>query len=39
VSTYFFDTSALIKRYVVEQGTDWVRSIVAPQAGHTILIA
>jgi predicted nucleic acid-binding protein len=39
MSHYFFDTSALIKRYVVEQGTSWVRSIVAPKADNTILVA
>ena len=25
---YYFDSSALVKRYVVEIGTDWVRSIL-----------
>lgn len=39
MSHYFFDTSALVKRYVVEQGTSWVRSIVAPEADNTILVA
>lgn len=39
MSHYFFDSSALIKRYVAEQGSDWVRAIVAPSAGHTHIIA
>jgi uncharacterized protein len=39
VSFYFLDTSALVKRYVVEIGTPWVLSLVAPAAGHTLLIA
>ncbi len=27
MSTYYFDTSALIKRYVQEPGTDWIMSL------------
>ena len=33
---YYFDTSALAKRYVVEVGSSWVQAIVAQQSGHTI---
>lgn len=36
---YFLDSSALVKRYIPEQGTGWVRSITAPGAGNTIFIA
>ena len=36
---YFLDSSALAKRYVVEAGTHWVRSIMPGGAGHVILIA
>lgn len=36
---YFLDSSALVKRYVTEQGSGWIRKIVAPGAGHTIFIA
>jgi predicted nucleic acid-binding protein len=39
MSHYFFDSSALIKRYVDEKGTKWIRMIVAPNTGHTYLIA
>ena len=39
MSFYFLDTSALVKRYVVETGTSWVLSLISPTAGHTILIA
>ena len=35
----FLDSSALIKRYITEQGTTWVRSITLPSAGHTIILA
>jgi uncharacterized protein len=39
VTVYFFDSSALTKRYIAETGTQWVRTTVAPGANHTILIA
>jgi len=34
--SYYFDTSALVKRYVVEVGSSWVRGICTQQSGHTI---
>ncbi|GAB4409889.1 MAG: type II toxin-antitoxin system VapC family toxin [Anaerolineae bacterium] len=39
MTTYYLDTSALSKRYVQEIGTVWVRTLVAPTAGHTLLTA
>jgi uncharacterized protein len=39
LAIYFFDTSALVKRYVKEDGTSWVQSVVDPQAGNDIYIA
>jgi predicted nucleic acid-binding protein len=39
VTHYFLDSSALIKRYVAEQGTAWVRAIAQPSAGNTIVVA
>ena len=39
MSDYFFDSSALAKRYLSEVGTAWVRTLVAPITGHTIWIA
>jgi predicted nucleic acid-binding protein len=39
VALYFFDTSALVKRYVVEPGSGWVQSITDPAAANTIFIA
>ena len=36
---YFLDSSALVKRYVVEVGTNWVRSITLPSAANSIIIA
>lgn len=37
MTAYFLDSSALVKRYVAEMGTVWVRAITAPSAAHTIL--
>ena len=36
---YFFDTSALVKRHVIEAGSPWVKSLVRarPATGFNIL--
>ena len=39
MTTYFLDSSALIKRYVQERGSGWIRSLASPAAGHTWLLA
>lgn len=39
MAVYFFDTSALVKRYAPENGTKWVQTITAPAARHRIYIA
>jgi predicted nucleic acid-binding protein len=39
MTQYFLDSSALIKRYVVESGTTWVRSLTNRGSGHTVIIA
>jgi predicted nucleic acid-binding protein len=36
---YFLDSSALVKRYVAEQGTAWMRAISVPGAGNAIVVA
>jgi len=36
---YYFDTSALVKRYVQEPGTPWVIALCDSTAGHTIATA
>jgi predicted nucleic acid-binding protein len=36
VAAYFFDASALVKRYVAEAGTAWVRGLIHRKAGHRI---
>lgn len=35
---YFFDTSALVKRYAKEVGTAWVFSLVRPAAGNRLYL-
>jgi predicted nucleic acid-binding protein len=39
MTAYFLDSSALVKRYVVETGTAWVQSITDLNQGNLILIA
>ena len=39
MAVYDLESSALVKRYVTETGTAWVRGLVAPTAGNTVLIA
>jgi uncharacterized protein len=39
MATYFFDSSALAKRYVTETGTAWVQSLTDPTAGHGVYVA
>ena len=39
MSAYFFDSSALVKRYVEEDGTPWVQRVLNPAAGHRVYIA
>ncbi|MEX0713259.1 MAG: type II toxin-antitoxin system VapC family toxin [Pirellulales bacterium] len=38
MAVYFFDTSALVKCYVHEIGSAWVRGIVDPAAGNDIYL-
>jgi hypothetical protein len=36
VAHYYLDSSALVKRYVVERGTAWIDDLCSAQAGHVI---
>jgi predicted nucleic acid-binding protein len=38
VTVYYFDTSALVKRYAQEVGTAWVMSLTDPTAGHDVYV-
>ena len=39
MSVYFVDTSALAKRYLVEAGSAWVESWIAPSEGNAIVVS
>lgn len=39
MAVYFFDTSALIKKYVAELGSSWVIEQCEPELDHTITIS
>jgi len=36
VGHYYLDSSALVKRYVAEAGTNWIQNLCAPGADHTL---
>jgi predicted nucleic acid-binding protein len=39
LTVYFFDTSALVKRYVTEAGSNWVRAAANRGSGNVVFIA
>ncbi len=39
MAAYFLDSSGLVKRYIVETGTPWLRGLVAPTSANTFYIA
>jgi predicted nucleic acid-binding protein len=39
LAVYFFDSSAIVKHYMQETGTQWVNSIIDPVANHIIYLA
>ena len=39
MSTFYFDASALVKRYSPEIGTNWVQSLMISGAEHSVLTA
>ncbi len=39
MTAYFFDTSALAKRYLVEAGSGWIKSFFIPTVSHVIIIS
>lgn len=39
MALYFFDSSAVVKRYSVEAGSKWTFDVLRPSAGHTIFVA
>jgi predicted nucleic acid-binding protein len=39
VNAYFMDSSALVKRYVVETGTIWIQTVASPSSHNRIIVA
>ena len=39
MAAYFLDTSAVVKAYVQETGTSWIRNLAAPASGHFLYLA
>jgi uncharacterized protein len=39
VTDYYFDASAVVKRYIDEAGSNWVRKITDPTSEHSTMIA
>jgi predicted nucleic acid-binding protein len=39
LASYFFDSSALVKRYATERGSAWVESLTDPRTGNRIYLA
>ena len=39
MGAYYFDSSALIKRYITEPGSAWVQTICDPTQNHQIFVA
>ncbi len=39
MSTFFLDSSALVKRYLTETGSGWVLRLTDPTVGHAVSIA
>lgn len=39
MTTYYLDSSALVKRYVNETGSSWVQALCDPAASHVLALA
>lgn len=39
MEVYFFDSSAIVKRYVIETGSTWVQGVVDPASGNRVYVA
>lgn len=36
MAVYYLDSSSVVKRYILERGTRWIRLITEPASGHTL---
>jgi predicted nucleic acid-binding protein len=39
MATYFLDSSAVVKCYVTETGSEWMKSLVDPAANHLVTLS
>ena len=39
MAVYFFDSSAIVKRYLNERGTAWVTGLADPATGNRVYVA
>lgn len=39
MADFFFDSSALAKRYILEPGSAWVEAVTVPTSGNSIFVA
>lgn len=39
MAVYFLDTSAIVKRYFPERGSQWIQSLCAPIAHHALYVS
>ncbi len=39
MTAYFLDSSALVKRYIVEIGSFWIQAVAVPDPGNQIIIS
>ena len=39
MAIYFFDSSGLVKRYISEKGTAWIKSLTDPPSGNSLYFA
>lgn len=39
VSAYFLDTSALVKKYMTEQGSAWIAAVTDPDSDRKVILA
>lgn len=39
MSNFFLDSSALVKRYLTEIGSKWIRGLTSPEDQHTVAVA
>lgn len=39
MTTFYADSSALVKRYVTETGSEWLQTLIDPGTDHTFVVA